>query len=149
MDKYDLKNEQRVFPCYLDKDVYVFPVSLPNIYVRELRYEDAPYVKNNYHTSEIYIKSRIKVGMIGAFNSNDKQIGFIGNHDDGSMGLLFVDEEYRRMGVASLLEYHLIEKLRKDGRLCFGQIETGNEASMVMHEKNGYEIGTSVHYWLY
>jgi tRNA (guanine37-N1)-methyltransferase len=107
-------------------------------------------VLNNYHLidSPEYIYERIESGeMFGAFLGKNL-LGFIGFHEEGSMGLLHVMPEYRRMGVGEVLESFLINFQLQKGWTPFCQIFSDNEASLHLQNKLGLEIEEKHLYWL-
>ena len=55
-----------------------------------------------------YVEDRLKAGVIfGAF-VDGRLAGFVGEHHEGSMGMLEVVPEFRRRGIAQALEAALI-----------------------------------------
>lgn len=66
------------------------------------------YVYNNYSSKDTvdvdYIKNRIKTNtMLGAF-IDKKLVGFIGTHEEGSIGILEVLPQYRKRGIGEMLQ---------------------------------------------
>lgn len=95
-----------------------------------------------------YISQCIEQGMVGAFEG-EVLCGFIGVHDGTSIGLLEVKEEYRRKGIAVALLQCIIGKQMEKGRIPYGEIKEGNEASIKLQEKVGMQIGKELTYWYY
>ena len=75
-------------------------------------------------------------------------MGFIGFHDEGSMGLLYVDEAYRHQGVAASLESYLINRQLEWGWVPYGQIAVDNEPSKKLQEKLGLYLSSGTVWWL-
>lgn len=95
-----------------------------------------------------YIVSRIVSGsMYGAF-AEGKVIGFMGIHSEGSMGMLFVEEEYRGQGIASSLEAYVINRLLERGRTPYGHVYVRNEISAKLQEKLGLYKASRRFTWL-
>ncbi len=67
----------------------------------------------------------------------DQLIGFIGEHLEGSMGILYVFPEYRRRGFGASLQKHLIARTMEKGFIPFGQVEKENQASLMLQKKLG------------
>lgn len=131
--------------------LYTAKETLPVRYkeIRRLTIEDAPYVVSHYeHDTEEYIIERISVGeMYGAF-ANGRQMGFIGLHSEGSIGLLYVEEGYRRQGIAESLEAYCVNRCLEKGWIPYGHVVEGNVASQRLQEKLGlYKASRSVS-WL-
>ena len=118
----------------------------------EIRKLDARYVDfvhAHYHMVDdvSYIRERIEEDMFGVFIGGEI-VGFVGTHDERSMGLLEMLPEYRRLGLGYALEAHLINHLLSLGRVPFCQVAVYNDASILLQEKMGLELSTSVIYWL-
>lgn len=76
-------------------------------------------------------------------------VGFVGNHLEGSMGLLEIFPAYRRKGYATALESHLVNQLLYKGLVPFGQVLYNNENSIALHKKLGFEISKERLYWVF
>ena len=86
--------------------------------IRQLTVEEVPYVAEHYHLGdEIYVRERITAGDVFGIYIEGKLCGFIGCHNDGSMGMLYVEDAYRRQGLAASLEGYLINKQREQGMI--------------------------------
>ena len=70
----------------------------------------------------------------------DEPVGFIGQHLEGSMGLLEILPPYRRRGLGAELECFMIGKMLEQGLLPYCQFETGNLASRRLQEKLGLTV---------
>ncbi|RXG69735.1 Glycine N-acyltransferase [Armadillidium vulgare] len=71
---------------------------------------------------------------------------FLNSH--GYIGNIYTEPEYRRKGLASCaLSYHCSKMMQKK-LLIMSQIDEGNEASLEMHKKLGFETVSSV-YWIH
>ena len=124
---------------------------IPNgIELRALTVSDIDFVLANYKYIPYreYIEDRINAGMIGAFCGNEP-VGFIGEHDDGSMGMLEVLPEYRRRGIAYSLEAALINRLRQQGKIPYAQVFTTNIDSRRLQEKLGMSVSDKPLIWLF
>lgn len=126
------------------------PYSLPEgaeIRLLDLSYVD--FVHTHYHMVDDirYIRDRIEAGMFGVFLAGEIA-GFVGTHEERSMGLLEILPEYRRLGLAYALEAHLINHLLSQGRVPFCQVAIVNDASIRLQHKLGLVISDQVVYWL-
>lgn len=118
--------------------------------IRRLDFHYFEEVSKNYQgiTSEEYIKNRLKKGaMYGAF-LKEKLVGFIGVHEEGSIGMLEVFPEYRRRKIGKALETYMINQQLEQGYTPFGQIVEGNNASMLLQESLGLCFAKTEVYWL-
>ncbi len=125
----------------------VLPVRLKEI--RRLTLADLEYVCAHYHQEgKEYLEERIRAGvMYGAFEDG-RQIGFIGTHKEGAMGMLYVEEGYRRQGVGRALLSYNINRLLEQGRTPYGHVLAGNSASESLLEGMGlYKAGRPV-WWM-
>lgn len=75
--------------------------------------------------------------------------GFIGVHDEGSMGMLHVFEPYRRRGFGEALYAALIDHQLERGRLPFAQIFADNTASLALQRKMGLTVSHDFVYWMW
>ena len=76
-------------------------------------------------------------------------IGFIGEHLEGSMGLLYVFPEYRRKGFGTALQTYLIAKTIEKGYIPFGQVEKDNQNSLSLQKKIGMTRSDNLSVWMW
>ncbi len=96
-----------------------------------------------------YVADRLKAGVIfGAF-ADGQLAGFIGEHPEGSMGMLEVFSAYRRRGLGLALESYQINRFLSQGRVPFDQVIVGNEKSLCLQKKLGMTISEDTISWLY
>ncbi len=97
------------------------------------------------------VAARLAAGAVtGAFvlSGKERQLaGFIGEHVEGSMGMLEVLPQFRRMGIGAALEAHAIQTFLRQGRVPFCHIFSGNRASLALQKKLGLTLRRDV-YWL-
>ena len=126
------------------------PYALPTgTEIRLLDCSFADFVHAHYHMVDdpAYIRERLEEGMFGVF-VNGAIAGFIGTHEERPMGLLEILPEYRRLGLAYVLEAHLINHLLSFGRVPFCQVAIYNEASIRLQKKLGLVLSDQIIYWL-
>ena len=102
--------------------------------IEEVTMDDFPYLYEKYYPiirEEGYIESAISRGMLKCVIDN-KIVGFIGEHPEHSIGLLFVDESYRRIGIARELEKAMINKMIKEGKTPIDHVEKDNVKSQLL-----------------
>lgn len=132
--------------CYTKRET--LPVRFKNI--KPLQMEDIEYVIGHYpYAPREYLRERLEVGAFYGAYEDDRLIGFIGIHAEGCMGMLFVEESYRRKGIATALESYLINLQLAGGCVPYCQIAEGNEASMQLQKKLGLYISEQPLWWLY
>ena len=119
----------------------------------ELRLLDrswAPWVLEHYShafADLAYMERAVDRGIIGAF-VDGQPAGFVGFHDEGSIGMLEVLPAYRRRGLGSILQRAAINLALERGQIPFGQVIDGNEASLSLQRKLGMSVSTSTLFWL-
>lgn len=118
--------------------------------IRTLTEEFIPFVAEHY--SEIgspeYVTERILHGAVyGAFY-DEKIVGFIANHEEGSIGMLYVLPEYRKRHVAMALETYCMNLAVERGEIPYGQVVLGNEASIRLQEKMGICFAKGTIVWM-
>lgn len=106
------------------------------------------HYRNDLTTEIEYIRERIESKtMFGAF-INNKLVGFVGTHGEGSIGLLDVLPEYTKMGIATALQVYATNLALSENRIPYGQVVIGNNASTKLQEKLGFKISKDKIYWL-
>ena len=76
-------------------------------------------------------------------------VGFVGEHLEGSMGLLYVLPEFRRRGFGEALEKFCIAKTIEKGFVPFGQVEKDNAASLNLQKKLGFTVSENLIFWMW
>ena len=84
--------------------------------------------------------------VIGAFDG-DTLAGFMGWHDDGTLGLLEVYPSYRRRGLATLLEKHIFNRELSRSFIPYAQIFDDNLPSLALQASLGCQRSTGPVYW--
>lgn len=117
--------------------------------IRKLGVEHLDYVSaHQEHNDRRYVKICIELGnMYGAFVDNEL-VGFIGMHREGSIGLLYVDEEHRREGIAESLAAFMVNRVLEKGWTPYGHVVCGNEASEKLQEKLRLYKAGKIIWWL-
>ena len=118
--------------------------------IRPLDQSHLDFVHAHYHMVDdvAYLRERIDAGMFGVF-FGDALAGFVGTHEELTMGLLEILPEYRRLGLAFALEAHLINHLLSIGQTPFCQVAIHNEPSLALQRKLGLTISDTKVYWLH
>jgi len=113
--------------------------------------ENINIIYDNYTLS--FTKEHIKyimeyMGMYGAY-VDGKIVGFMGRHEERSLGLLEIFPEYRRRGIATELENYMLNMLVDNGEVPYAHIIYTNEKSLAMHVKRGFTFSKTFVYWLF
>lgn len=140
-----------VMDCATWQFLYTEKVPLPvkhrDIRKLDLSYLDAVSARQE-HNDRRYIKICLELGnLYGAF-VGDELVGFAGMHREGSLGLLYVEEAYRKEGLAASLEAFTINKTMEKGWTPYGHVVCGNEASERLQEKLGLYRAKKTVWWL-
>ena len=99
--------------------------------ITELTIDDYPYLSAHYYRNgddEQYLKACINRGMLKVTDKG-QTIGFVGEHPEYALGLLFVDENYRRQGIGKVLEKAMINKVLEEKRVPIEHVVITNENS--------------------
>jgi len=127
-------------PCvqtsYLKQEKLPIPEGL-DIRQLDMRYHDIVLERYSLFHDSDYITDRINAGVIYGVFVEGNLAGFIGEHDEGSMGMLEIFPEYRRMGLGYALEAFQINRIVSEGRVPYDHVIVDNEKSFHLQEKLG------------
>jgi hypothetical protein len=112
---------------------------------RILGEEYASTIRDHYSHPEFFtmdeFRRRCREGlMIGGFDAAGELVGYIGNHVEGSMGMLEVFDGFRRHGYATILESAKVNHELSQGHVPWAQIFLGNEASIALQRRLGLTL---------
>ena len=96
-----------------------------------------------------YLRGRLEAGaLFGAFVEGEL-VGFGGEHEEGSLGMLVVLEPFRRRGyAASLVGFGV--NLQLERKLTpFSCVGVDNLASIEMHKKLGFTVSADRVWWVF
>lgn len=155
---FDLLMEKYVFSetmtCYNTVYTKKIPISFDKsmVVIKPLTIEYKNNVINSYSKMDIvdvsYIENRLNADvMIGAFINNNL-CGFIGVHEEGSIGMLEVFPEYKGKGIGSALQIAATNAALAHKRYPYGQVVETNIASTSLQKKLGFELSKEKVYWL-
>nr|WP_296472737.1 GNAT family N-acetyltransferase [uncultured Acetatifactor sp.] len=85
--------------------------------------------------------------MYGAFLEG-RQVGFVGIHDEGSLGMLFVEEPFRGRGIGASLEAYVVNHMLEKGWTPYGHVAAGNASSERLQERLGFYKAEKKFWWL-
>lgn len=133
---------------YLSKE----PPAVPALCeFRTLTPDAAEWVCRNYHNDPEdleYIRGQMAKGVfIGAY-VGERCAGFIGRHDDGSMGFLDVLPEFRRLGMGAALQRRAVGDELERGNVPYGQVVWDNHASLSLQKSVGMTVSSDHLWWL-
>jgi len=126
------------------------PALTKGLVIRRPTDKELAIIKDNYNkiSDQEFYKIN-EMGNLYAGIADGKMIGFVGSQLEGSIGLLEVFPEFRRLGYGTELEKHMISLMMDKGYVPFGQIESHNEKSLALQKKLGLEISEDKLYWLF
>lgn len=102
----------------------------------------ARYSHPEYQTDD-QVRALLAAGkVLGGFEGGEL-VGFIGEHPEGSMGMLEVFEGHRRAGWAQALEAAKINEQLSLGLVPWGEIYPDNRASLRLQRKLGLRVTPS------
>ena len=121
-----------------------------NLEIKVLKEENKEIILKNYDKlSEKDIDKLLKNKSLFGGYKNGTLIGFVGNHLEGSIGILEVFEKYRGLGYGTELESYMVNKMIEKGLIPFVQVEINNEKSIKLQKKLGFEISKEKLYWMF
>ena len=126
------------------------PVACP-AQIRRMELSDLDFVLRNYHHPNVrpeYIRARINEMMLGAYIDGE-QVGCIGVHEEGAVGMLEVLPAYRRMGIGRALETALIRWMMDKGHIAYCHVAPDNDISLRLQTSLGLQACAQSLYWLY
>ena len=149
LDFYKLENPDGfcLQYCYSKKEL----LPVPDICEMRMMTEDDITFIQKYYTlasNTEYLLSRIEAGEIWGAYRDGKCVGFIGSHREGSIGMLTVLPEYRRMGYGTALENYQMNRYIKKGWTPYGQVYLDNDASHTLQRKTGLDVSSDVICWV-
>lgn len=103
----------------------------------------------HYHQAEkSYIKSLLLSGSLFGIYEEGQLAGFMGEHKEGSMGLLEIFPAYRNKGLATALESYIINRTLKKGYIPYCNVFSDNAESIGLQEKLGLYPAKKKIWWL-
>lgn len=147
-NKFGLTEKLECFQAvYMDKTKLEINDELE---IRQLKQDQMDVILNHYDKlSSDEIQEILKDGNLFGGYKDGTLVGFIGNHLEGSIGLLKVFPQYRRLGYGTILESYMVNRMLEKGLVPFGQIEINNEKSMALQKKLGFKISENRLYWIF
>lgn len=94
------------------------------------------------------ILKTIESGLVRmAYSSDGELVGFVGEHREGSLGMLFIFPEHRRKGYGLSLELEGIRRFLDRGLVPYGQVYIDNLPSVELQKKVGMTLCEKPVYW--
>ncbi|MBR3003528.1 MAG: GNAT family N-acetyltransferase, partial [Lachnospiraceae bacterium] len=98
---------------------------------------------------ELFNSPEFMGGYITDEKGNEVMVGYVGEHLEGSIGMLYVFPEFRKRGLAYEMQAFMINRAIDKGSIPFGQIYEDNAASLALSHKMGLTFSGSMLYWLW
>ncbi|MEG2917454.1 MAG: GNAT family N-acetyltransferase [Clostridium sp.] len=150
--RFNFKDEMICYNvAYTKKNIIEIPKCKADI--RVLQVDNIKQVIENYSSldlaNEEYILERINTKtMFGAF-IGEQLCGFVGTHEEGSIGILEVLPKYKGLGIGAALQATATNQGLLAGRYPYGQVKVGNVASITLQKKLGFEISKDKVWWFF
>ena len=126
------------------------PPADTRISVRTAEERDLPMLTESYRLlSPEELGKVVRRGSVLLGYDQQRLIGFIGEHLEGSMGILYVFPEFRHKGFGAALQTQLIAKTMEKGYIPFGQVEKDNHASLCLQKKLGMTQSENLIVWMW
>ena len=134
-----------LFDCLSKKEPFEYQSEL-NIRIASIK--DLSFILYHYNLlEESEIQKIISMNHLYIGYKKNILVGFIGLHLEGSIGLLYILEEYKGNGYGTELEMFLVNHLLFKNKIPFGQVETENNHSIFLQKKLGFTFSTEKQYW--
>ncbi len=147
-EKYVVSRATECYTAVYDRQEFPMLAGNCDVKVLEEKYtEDTIKNYTLYDATEEITENIEKGKMLGAF-VDGKLAGFIGFHGEGSIGMLHVFPEYRRLKIGSDLLISQLKLQREKGEKSYTQVVTSNVASYKMHESLGFTFSTPTVVWI-
>ena len=121
--------------------------------ILEVTMDDFNYISSHYiriGNDDEYLINAIKRGMLKAVDSSSTIMGFIGEHPEHTMGLLYVDEAYRRRGIGRNLEYALINHFLSHNKRAVDHVVISNmKSTFLQNSIPGMKEDEGFFYWFF
>lgn len=135
--------------AYLGNDPLPADHNACEIHPLDQRHLDFVHEHYSHDSERDYLMERLETGVLfGAFVGGELA-GFIGQHAEGSIGMLEVLPAFRRRGIAEALESYAANLFLSKGNIPFLQIAIGNGASLSLQEKLKFDLAKEPVYWVY
>lgn len=139
-----------ILECYQAAYYGGMPKLTGRLAMRDAREVDLPLLTAVYDLeSEESLRRIVAQGKLTLGYADGRLAGFMGEHLEGSMGLLYVFPEFRRRGYAEELEKARIAKTLREGLVPVAQIEKNNLASMALQRKLGLTVSAKLACWMW
>ena len=113
----------------------------PGLEIRPFRLDEVPTFLAHYDMEdESDARAHIEKGELFAAVLDGRLAGFMGLHSDGSMGMLEVFPEFRKLGVGRAIEKFFINFCLDRGWTPYGQVFLDNERSFSLQEHLGMSV---------
>ena len=145
----DALGYENFLECYQYAYLGEVPEADPRLTLRTAEKSDLSTITEVYDLLEEEEIAKIigRGSVTMAYDESGSLVGFIGEHLEGSMGILFIYPEHRRKGYAMALEKAGFRKLMDQGLIPFGQVETDNLPSVELQKKMGLTMAERPVYW--
>lgn len=102
----------------------------------------------SHHLDPDYLLEQLNAGVMYGAYAEGELAGFIGEHAEGSIGMLEVLPQFQRRGIGEALEAFQTNRHLAEGYVPFGQVVEGNTASLKLQEKLGYTLSEGRICWM-
>ena len=136
--------------CYQSAYYGGMPEMTGCLALRDAEEADLPVLTDTYDlVSEDDLRLIVQRRKLILGFADGRLAGFMGEHLEGSMGLLHVFPEFRRRGYATELEKAVIKRTLQEGCIPVCQIEKSNSASMELQRKLGLTVSHRLICWMW
>lgn len=110
---------------------------------RILSLADEDVVLEHYHLGDAaYVRSRLADNVMLGIEVEGKLAGFMGTHQEGTLGMLEIFPNYRRRHLGYELEKEYCNRLLDEHKVPYCHIVEDNTASVALHQKLGFAFAS-------
>ena len=138
------------YECYQVAYYGKKPTINTELSVKEADESYLPMLIENYQMispEELTLLVRRKSILLGYHQGT--LVGFIGEHLEGSMGILDIFPEYRHKGFGTALQTYLMAKTMEKGFIPFAQVQKDNQNSLNLQKKLGMTCSENLIVWMW
>lgn len=117
--------------------------------IKVLDFADLDIAKKYFNTyNSVYLEDRVANQKLWVAYDDEAVAGFVGIHDEGSIGLLLVTPDYRGKGYGKVLLTFMTNYFLKNKQTPYSQIAIDNVKSIQLHQSLGYTLSSEKVVWL-
>ena len=132
---------------------YAEPLPMPAQGQLDIRHPDPadwPAVRDAYHLIDAEaLRAHFDSPDFFAGYYRGQLVAFVGLHDEGAMGMLYVFPAYRRMGFGDEMCAFMVNRQRELGRYAYAHVFVDNTPSLALQRKKHMTFADCTVWWMW